>query len=65
MTRDPLQGQAAPTTPMVQALADQHPLLALAMLHHRNTRGQPMSFVDRPYLVELYHDAPTSTVSTR
>lgn len=58
MTSDPLRGQAAPTTPMVQALADQHPLLALAMLHHRNTRGQPMAFADRPYLVELYHDAP-------
>lgn len=43
---------------MVQALAEQHPLLGLAIVHHRNTRGQPMSFRDRPYLVELYTDAP-------
>tara|TARA_Y100000592_G_scaffold89262_2_gene146286 strand:+ start:580 stop:2250 length:1671 start_codon:yes stop_codon:yes gene_type:complete len=53
-----LSNNDSPTTPSVRALADQHPLLGLALLHHKNTRGKPMSFRDRPYLVELYCDAP-------
>jgi hypothetical protein len=52
------KNQAAPTTPMIQVLSEEHPMLRLALLHHQNTRRQPMSFKDRPYLVELYHDAP-------
>lgn len=53
-----LAAQAAPTTSAVQALSQQHPLLGISLLHHRNTRRQPMRFADRPYLVELYCDAP-------
>jgi len=34
------------------------PLLGLALRAHRNTRGDPMQFRDRPYLVELYRDLP-------
>lgn len=34
------------------------PLLGLALRAHRNTRGSPMRFRDRPYLVELYRDLP-------
>ncbi len=39
-------------------LARQHPLLGLARLHHRNTRGKPMRFADKPFLVEVYRDLP-------
>jgi len=53
-----LARQGSPTSAVVKALAEQHPLLGLSILHHRNTRGKPMSFADRPYLVELYTDAP-------
>lgn len=35
------------------------PLLGLALRAHTNTRGDPMRFADRPYLVELYRDLPT------
>lgn len=35
------------------------PLLGLALRSHTNTRGEPMRFRDRPYLVELYRDLPT------
>lgn len=35
------------------------PLLGLALRAHTNTRGEPMRFRDRPYLVELYRDLPT------
>lgn len=35
-----------------------HPLLGHAMTVHRNTRGQPLSFVDKPSLIELYCDMP-------
>lgn len=40
------------------ALADAHPLLGLALLHHRTTRGGPLSFGAMPYLVEPYRDLP-------
>lgn len=36
--------------------AHDHPLLGGALLRHRSTRGQPMSFRLRPFLVELYAD---------
>lgn len=39
-------------------VAGEHPLLRLALVHHRNTRGQPLSFLDKPYLVEMYTDLP-------
>lgn len=53
-----LKTMASPTNSMVQALAKRHPVLGLSLLHHRNTRGQPMSFEGMPYLVELYVDGP-------
>jgi hypothetical protein len=39
-------------------VAGLHPMLHIALVHHRNTRGQPLSFRDKPYLVELYTDLP-------
>ena len=38
-------------------LSAEHPVLGLALSHHQSTRGTPMSFVDKPYLIELYADA--------
>lgn len=37
------------------------PLLAMAMVEHRNLRGQPMSFGDMPYLAPLYERIPKTT----
>jgi hypothetical protein len=34
------------------------PLIGQALVHHRNTRGKPMSFVDMPYLAQMYRDIP-------
>lgn len=34
------------------------PTLGQAMIHHANTRGQPMSFKDMPYLPQMYRDIP-------
>tara|TARA_B100001093_G_scaffold2600_1_gene2634 strand:+ start:5739 stop:7385 length:1647 start_codon:yes stop_codon:yes gene_type:complete len=48
----------AHTAGVVDALSAEFPLLGIALRHHRNTRGHPMSFATRPYLVELYCDAP-------
>jgi hypothetical protein len=42
----------------VAGVADLHPLLRMALVHHRNTRGQPLAFRDKPYLIELYTDLP-------
>jgi len=53
-----LDKQAAPTSSIVRRLAEEYPLLGLSLMHHRNTRGQPMSFKNRPYLIELYTDGP-------
>lgn len=39
-------------------LSRAHPLLGNALDIHRNTRGQPLSFVDKPSLVELYCELP-------
>jgi len=43
---------------IVASLADQYPLLGLALQHHRTQRGA-LSFADRPYLIEIYRDLPT------
>jgi len=32
------------------------PRLYLAMVHHRTTNGEPMTFKDKPWLVDLYKD---------
>lgn len=50
--------KVAPTNSVVDALSDKYPLLGIALKHHRTTRGQPLSFTDKPYLIELYCDAP-------
>ena len=34
------------------------PMIGLAMVHHKNTRGMPMSFKKMPYLVPLYDELP-------
>ena len=39
-------------------VAGLHPILHIALVHHRNTRGQPLAFRDKPYLIELYTDLP-------
>jgi len=38
----------------ISTLANEFPLLGQAILHHTNTRGEPMSFRDFPYLIPLY-----------
>jgi len=43
---------------LLASVSTENPLLGLALRAHRNTRGAPLSFVDRPYLVELYRDFP-------
>lgn len=48
----------AGTTQVVEALGESFPLLGISMQHHRTTRGEPLSFKDKPYLIELYCDAP-------
>lgn len=37
-----------------QMIGDLSPLCGLARMHHVNTRGQPISFAGRPFLVEIY-----------
>jgi hypothetical protein len=41
---------------VVADLVQKHPVLGIALLHHRNFRGGPISFKEWPYLVELYTD---------
>lgn len=43
---------------MMATLSNEHPLLGIALVHHRNMRGQPMSFADKPYLLQPYMDGP-------
>ncbi len=43
---------------LLMSLTKTYPMLEIAMVHHRNTRGEPIGFADKPYLVELYADAP-------
>lgn len=40
----------------VAGVAGLSPLLRMALVYHRNTRGQPLQFRDKPYLIELYTD---------
>jgi hypothetical protein len=47
----------AHTASVVNALSEQFPLMGIALRHHRTTRGNPLSFADKPYLVELYCDS--------
>ena len=43
---------------LLTTVAHKYPLIGQAMIHHRNTRGQPMSFKNMPFLVQLYRDLP-------
>lgn len=43
----------------LQVLHEQYPLLGLARLHHVNKRGEPMSYVDKPFLLPLLSTLPT------
>lgn len=45
---------STPYDHVVSKLVEDHPILRLALLYHRNFRGGPISFRDWPYLVELY-----------
>lgn len=52
----PAQVTPGPYDAILAQLAGDHPILGIAMMHHRNFRGGPISFRDWPYLVELYTD---------
>jgi hypothetical protein len=41
---------------LLGTLVKEYPMLEIAMVHHRNTRGEPIGFADKPYLIELYSD---------
>lgn len=41
---------------VVARTAHDYPLLGSALMRHRSTRGRPLSFRTRPFLVELYAD---------
>lgn len=43
---------------ILSELTNRYPLIGVAMVHHQNTRGQPMSFKDFPYLPSLYDQLP-------
>lgn len=43
---------------LMAQVVNRYPLFHLALTTHQNTRGKPMSFKDKPYLVELYTDLP-------
>ena len=49
---------ASATSSVVDALSSEYPLLGIALRHHRTTRGHSLTFHDKPYLIELYCDAP-------
>ena len=38
--------------------ANEFPLIGQALIHHRNTRGKPMTFQSMPYLPQMYRDIP-------
>ena len=42
----------------LSTLTAMHPMLRVGMVHHRNTRGQPLTFRHMPYLIEMYTDMP-------
>lgn len=43
---------------LLNEVCTRFPMIGQALLHHRNTRGQPMSFKKMPYLVPLYDELP-------
>ena len=43
---------------LLTTVAHQYPLIGQALIHHRNTRGMPMSFKNMPFLVQMYKDLP-------
>lgn len=43
---------------LVHQLSGHYPMLGQALLHHKNTRGQAMSFRNMPYLIPLYEELP-------
>ena len=45
--------------------SQEFPLIGQALLHHRNTRGQPMSFLKFPYLPQMYAEMPEQGADIR
>ena len=43
---------------LLNEVCSRFPMIGQALIHHRNTRGQPMSFQKMPYLVPLYDELP-------
>lgn len=46
------------TEGVVANISENYPLLGVSLKHHKSTRGEALSFKDKPYLIELYCDAP-------
>ena len=44
-------------TGALATISKEHPLIGRAMCMHTSTRGAPMMFADKPYLIEFYTDA--------
>ncbi len=60
MTEDTLEDIAAEKIAQSWgALAEEFPLIRQAALCHTTTRGGPLSFRDKPSLIEMYTDFPT------
>jgi hypothetical protein len=58
--RGPVHGGAsmiAQYSGTLATIAKEHPVLGLGLCVHESTRGKPLSFKARPYLVEIYADA--------
>lgn len=43
---------------LMSQIYNEVPMIGQAMIHHANTRGEPMSFKDMPYLPQMYRDIP-------
>ena len=43
---------------LVHQMAAHYPMIGQALIHHKNTRGEPMSFRTMPYLIPLYEELP-------
>jgi len=43
---------------LLSEVSNRFPMLGQALVHHRNTRGEPMSFKNMPYLIPLYEELP-------
>ncbi len=56
MLRQRLNATRTETQRDRKRLAKESHRLEFALLHHRNTRGQPLHFVARPYLWAIYRD---------